>query len=70
MKYTHVRNKITGKLGVRDSETKTIIYEGEAEYISLLKKYKSNLARTEKDNAMRSLGLTKVKGSLGGTYWE
>jgi len=23
-----------------------------------------------KDDAMRSLGLVKVKGALGGTYWE
>ncbi len=26
--------------------------------------------RKERDDAMRSLGLTKVKGALGGIYWE
>jgi hypothetical protein len=27
-------------------------------------------ARKARDEAMRSLGLKKVRGSLGGTYWE
>ena len=26
--------------------------------------------RRERDEVMRSLGLKKVKGSMGGTYWE
>jgi uncharacterized Zn finger protein (UPF0148 family) len=26
--------------------------------------------RKERDEAMRSCGLVKVKGALGGTYWE
>lgn len=26
--------------------------------------------RKARDEAMRSIGLTKVKGALGGTYWE
>ena len=29
-----------------------------------------NKARKEKDQAMRDLGLTKVRGALGGVYWE
>lgn len=27
-------------------------------------------ARKAKNQAMRSMGLTRVKGALGGTYWE
>lgn len=27
-------------------------------------------ARRERDQAMRDLGLQRVRGSLGGTYWE
>lgn len=27
-------------------------------------------ARRSRDAAMRSLGLVKVRGALGGTYWE
>ena len=26
--------------------------------------------RKAKDEALESIGLTKVKGALGGTYWE
>ena len=32
--------------------------------------FNQSLARKERDQAMRDLGLTKVKGALGGTYWE
>jgi DNA-directed RNA polymerase subunit M/transcription elongation factor TFIIS len=27
-------------------------------------------ARRDRDSVMRSLGMTKVTGALGGTYWE
>jgi hypothetical protein len=27
-------------------------------------------ARRERDEVMRSLGLKKVRGAMGGTYWE
>lgn len=36
----------------------------------LVNRKKRNLARKERDEVMRSCGLTKVKGALGGTYWE
>ncbi len=28
------------------------------------------IRRHERDDTMRSLGLTKVRGAMGGTYWE
>lgn len=31
---------------------------------------KRNTARREHDEAMRDVGLVKVKGAMGGTYWE
>lgn len=31
---------------------------------------RANMARKERDQAMRDCGLVKVKGNLGGTYWE
>ena len=34
------------------------------------KKKTATLTRKEKDQVYRDLGLTKVKGSLGGTYYE
>ena len=29
-----------------------------------------NRSRRERDDAMRSLGLVRVRGALGGVYWE
>ncbi len=37
---------------------------------SLLKSHYSSIRRAERENALRSLGLKKVRGALGGTYWE
>lgn len=34
------------------------------------KRDRRNQRRRECDQVMRDLGLTKVKGALGGTYWE
>jgi len=34
------------------------------------KKARAKLLRQERDAAMRSIGMTKLKGALGGTYWE
>ena len=31
---------------------------------------KANCLRHERDAAMKSLGLVKVRGALGGVYWE
>ncbi len=37
---------------------------------SAAKKKKRAAARKAKDDAMRSCGLVKVRGALGGVYWE
>jgi hypothetical protein len=34
------------------------------------KRDRRNRTRRERDQAMRDLGLRKVRGALGGTYWE
>ena len=31
---------------------------------------KSARTRRQRDDAMRSVGIVKVRGALGGTYWE
>ena len=36
----------------------------------IAKKLRRAINRAEKEQAMRDLGLTKVRGALGGTYWE
>lgn len=41
------------------------------EYKKLRKRAITNLRRAEREAAMRSLGLTKVRGDVSGrTYWE
>jgi len=44
--------------------------EYEKEKKELVQKYERNLRRRMNDQAMRDMGLTKVKGALGGVYWE
>lgn len=34
------------------------------------KRQHRNALRRERNQAMRDLGLVKVRGALGGTYWE
>jgi hypothetical protein len=36
----------------------------------IIRNAKSKESRKAKNDVMSSLGLTKVKGALGGTYWE
>jgi uncharacterized protein with NRDE domain len=31
---------------------------------------RASIARKERESIMRDCGLVKVKGALGGTYWE
>ena len=33
-------------------------------------KQRRKMQRKAREDALRSLGLTKVRGALGGTYWE
>lgn len=35
-----------------------------------IKRVSRKRAKKERENCYKSLGLVKVKGSLGGTYWE
>lgn len=42
----------------------------EAAEKELVKRRKRSEARKGMAEAMRSIGMKKVKGSLGGTYWE
>jgi hypothetical protein len=34
------------------------------------KRIKRNARRRARDQAMRDIGMVKVRGNLGGTYWE
>jgi uncharacterized Zn finger protein (UPF0148 family) len=41
-----------------------------AESKKRLARNRRQAATQERESVMRSLGLTKVRGALGGTYWE
>lgn len=41
-----------------------------ADELNKRKAQRARTARAFKDDAMRSCGLVKVRGALGGTYWE
>ena len=72
MKYTLLKNKVTGERSIRINGEGTIIKELEnpVEYARLRKMALTNLHRANRDDAMRSIGLVKVRGALGGVYWE
>jgi hypothetical protein len=39
-------------------------------YFKLVRRIKANIARRERHAAMKDLGLNRVKGNLGGVYYE
>lgn len=57
-----------------DTKEPMLVYTGTREeceaYVSARKRDKRNKLRRERDQAMRDLGLKKVKGALGRVYWE
>jgi len=53
------------EIGTKDGENRCAACEDKAR-----RSRRSNLARKMRDQAMRDCGLVKVRGALGGTYWE
>ena len=73
MKYTLLINQARTIRSVRINATGEIINEttNPERYADLAKKAKQALNRKQRDKAMESLGLVKVKGAISGkTYWE
>lgn len=73
MKYSLLVNKSTGERSVRINATGEVISEltNSVTYLELRKKAISAKKRSEKNQIMESLGLTKVRGAISGkTYWE
>ena len=71
-KYTLLKNKVTGDRSVRINDTGEVVIEvcDRARYAELRKKALNSLNRQAKNDAYASVGMKRVKGSLGGTYWE
>jgi len=72
MKYTLLKNKLSGERSIYNNETREKIRESENPilYFELRKKALNNLRAKENNDVMRSLGLTRCIGAQGGVYWE
>ena len=46
------------------------VYDTSRDNVNKQRRAIANRQRRERADAMRSLGLVKVRGALGGTYWE
>lgn len=53
------------EIGTRDGENRCRKCENKK-----IKAAEARARRLARDAAMQSIGLTKVRGALGGTYWE
>lgn len=45
-------------------------HQGYCQWCTYKRKEKRNAARRDRDQARRDCGLVRVKGNLGGIYWE
>ena len=72
MKYTLLKNRITGQRLVKNNETGLKVYEAEnpIEYSRLRKLAISNRNKAEKYQCMKDLGLVSYKNASGTTCWE
>lgn len=71
-KYSLVTNKTTGEKGVRINKTMEVVKESVNPelYKNLRTRALNNLKQRAFNGAMSSVGLTRVRGALGGVYWE
>lgn len=71
-KYSLMQTKTTKIQAIRINETDEVVRQDidPVRYAELRKLAVKNLNKRNKDELMDSLGLKKVKGNLGGTYYE
>lgn len=62
-----VCEKCGEEIGTKDGENRCEPCE---EAVSRAKRAKASANRRARAEAMRSLGMVRVRGALGGTYWE
>jgi len=69
--YGVVLKLTVDELGMAGVETGNICDEAESEKVlTEVARLRRNLARRVRHEAMTSIGLKRVKGALGGTYYE
>jgi hypothetical protein len=61
MKYSLMTRNLSKTKVIRINNTGELVEEFDPRFPELLKKYRANLNRAQKDDAMKSLGLVKTK---------
>lgn len=71
MKYRIDENRVVTRQSGPTLEQVQYCDENEAKNVRKeAARLRANRARRERESVMRSCGLVKVKGALGGIYWE
>lgn len=72
MKYTLLKNKVTGVRSVRINTTGELVLESEDpnRYADLRKKAETNRRSAAKHDAYTSCGLERVRSASGKVYYE
>ena len=65
-----MRYKANGTFAVVESGRKTSFFDTVEEAKADLKRRQRNARRRERDQIRSDLGLKRVRGALGGIYWE
>lgn len=71
-KYTLFVNKQTNERSARNNQTGEVVRESQnpVYYAEIRRKALAAARRRAMTEAMDSIGMTRVRGNLGGTYWE
>jgi len=56
------------EIATKDGENRCAVCEDEVQ--SFVRKAKARARRRAREELLRDCGLVKVRGALGGTYWE
>lgn len=72
MKYTLLKNRLTGARSVRNNETLEIVREADnpSIYMELRRKAVLNRNRAERNECMKDLGLVSYRNASGSVCWE
>ena len=73
MKYSLLKNKLTGDRSIRNNKTGELVIENEnpEKYLELRLKAIANIKRAQKNEVYADLGLVRVRGAVTGKiYWE
>ena len=66
-----VAGVVDGKLAVYGTKTQRVFFQGTIhDCLDYIRRVERKAKRRAREQTLRDLGLTKVRGALGGVYWE